>query len=291
MPAEDQMLYAKTTDTNSLSNEQLEKILMNSKAEQTLTSGTPLKLMEGYELAIKSIDIDGNKVYLELSKDGQVVSSSVISPSKDGATMADKTYYYKKDVGDQKSLVIIGVHFKNAFRGANMDLATIDGVWQISDTPTEVKTDTTYGKMRIATVSADTITMDNKDNTITLSKNKNIDLMQGVMIQTADADTLRYYIYKIATIGPVQAAAVKAEAVKAAAVEVAPVNKTNVTEKAKENVTAAVKNVTAAAAKNVTAAAKNATAAPAKKGMPGFEGIFAITGLMAVAYLVLGRKR
>ena len=63
----------------------------------TVTSGTPLKMEEGYELAIKSIDIDGNKVYLELSKDGAVVDSKVISPSKDNATMADKTYYYKKD--------------------------------------------------------------------------------------------------------------------------------------------------------------------------------------------------
>ena len=62
----------------------------------TVTSGTPLKMEEGYELAIKSIDIDGNKVYLELSKDGSVVDSKVISPSKDNPTMADKTYYYKK---------------------------------------------------------------------------------------------------------------------------------------------------------------------------------------------------
>jgi S-layer protein (TIGR01567 family) len=292
MSAEDQRMYAGSTDYCSLCNEQLEKILINNKDEKTLTSGTPLKLEEGYELGIKSIDIDGNKVFLELTKDGQVVSSKVISPSKDGATMADKTFTYKKTVGDQKDLVIIGVHFKNAFRGADQDLATVDGIWQISDTATEVKVDTEYGKMRIATVSADTITMDNKDNTITLSKNKKIDLMEGVMIQTADADTLRYYIYKLATItAPGAVEAVKAEAVKAEAVAVAApaVNVTNVTEvkaEAEKKVTEAKKNVTEVA-KNVTAPA----AAPAKKGMPGFEGIFAITGLMAIAYLVLGRKR
>jgi hypothetical protein len=108
-------MYAGSTDACSLCNEQLEKILVNNKDEKTVTSGTPLKLEEGYELGIKSIDIDGNKVFLELTKDGQVVSSKVISPSKDGATMADKTFTYKKDVGEQKELVIIGVHFKNAF--------------------------------------------------------------------------------------------------------------------------------------------------------------------------------
>ena len=44
------------------------------------------------------------------------------------------------------------------------------------------------------------ITMDNKDNAITLSKNKDSALMAGIKIKTADNDTLRYYIYKAVTI-------------------------------------------------------------------------------------------
>jgi S-layer protein (TIGR01567 family) len=193
-----------STDKNSLSSEQLEQVLVDDDSEMTVTSGTPLKLQQGYELAIKSIDIDGNKVYLELSKNGAVVDSMVISPSKDGATEADKTYYYKNPaVGEQKKLVTVGVHFKNAFRGADSNLATVDGEWQISDTPTEVKADTQYDKMTIRTVdaTAGTITMDNKDNAITLSKNKDITFMGGIKIRTADQDEisaenpLRYYIY------------------------------------------------------------------------------------------------
>jgi len=80
--------------------------------------------------------LTANKVYLELSKDGAVVDSKGRIPIQDQATMSDKTYYYKNPVvGDQKKLVTVGVHFKNAFRGADQNLATIDGVWQISDAP------------------------------------------------------------------------------------------------------------------------------------------------------------
>jgi hypothetical protein len=104
---------------------------------------------EGYELAIQSIDIDGNKVYLELHKDGEVVDSKVISPSKDGASMTDKTYYYKKDIGDSKDVVIIAAHFKNAFRGADTNLATVDGLWQLSDTPKDVSEGTEYDQLKI----------------------------------------------------------------------------------------------------------------------------------------------
>ena len=81
--AEKNLLFKESTDENSLSSEQLQKILIDDDTEKTVTSGTPMKMEEGYELAIKSIDIDGNKVYLELSKDGSVVDSKVISPSKD----------------------------------------------------------------------------------------------------------------------------------------------------------------------------------------------------------------
>ena len=50
--------------------------------------------------------------------------------------------------------------------------------------------------MRISTVSPDTITMDNQDNTVTLSRDKDINLTDDLKIKTADADELRYYLYK-----------------------------------------------------------------------------------------------
>ncbi len=292
------LFFKESTDKNSLSSEQLEKILMDTKDEMTVTSGTPLKLEEGYELAIKSIDIDGNKVYLELSKDGSVVDSKVISPSKDAATELDKIYYYKNPVvGEQKKLITVAVHFKNAFRGADQNLASIDGIWQISDAPAEVKADTQYGKMTIRSVDGTNgvITMDNKDNAVTLSKNKDTEIMPGVSIRTADNDDLRFFIYKPVTVEG--AAATPAENV-AAATEAEAVAKENVTiateaaAAAKENVTEA--KAVEAKAESETPVSENKTAETAtkteEKTAPGFEGLFAITGLLAVAYLVLGRK-
>ncbi|MCK9567087.1 MAG: hypothetical protein M0Q43_13700, partial [Methanothrix sp.] len=233
---------------------------------------TPLNLEEGYELSIKSIDIDGNKVSLELSKDGSVVDSKVIFPSKDNPTMADKTYYYKKDVGDSKDLVTIAAHFKNAFRGADQNLATIDGIWQISDVPMEVKVDTEYDKMRIASVTADTITMDNKDNTVTLSKNKDIDLMGDVKILTSDQDVIddanpqRYYLYKEATIEGAANSAVEAAFLPEAAPAI---------EAARENMTVAF-DFEEAATENVAeakAAEKTATETGVQTAEPSIQDI------------------
>jgi S-layer protein (TIGR01567 family) len=199
VPDENEILYTKSDDENSLSDEQLETILIDTDDKITIMCDRPLKLAEGYQLEIKSMDTSG--MFLDLTKDGKIVDSAIRSPTKPGATMADKTYYYKKNVGDSKDLVIIAVHFTNALTIGNQTAATVDGIWQISEVPTEVKTDTQYDKMRIATVTCDTITMDNKDNTVTLSKNKDISLMGNIHIITSDQDIiddanpLRYYIY------------------------------------------------------------------------------------------------
>ncbi|HOU70471.1 MAG TPA: S-layer protein domain-containing protein [Methanothrix sp.] len=192
----DDILFEESKEKNLFSKMQLLRILIDNDDEMTITSGTPLRLEEGYELGIKSIDIDGNKVFLELSKDGAVVDSKVISPSKDGATMKDRTYYYKKNIGDFKDVVIIAAHFKNAFRGTDQDLATVDGLWHLSDTLTDVSKDTEYDKMKIQKVTQEAILMSNMDNDITLNRNKDISLMPGVSLKTADDDVLRFYVYK-----------------------------------------------------------------------------------------------
>ncbi len=314
----DDILFEESDDENVLADEQLLKILMDNDDEMTVTSGTPLAMEEGYELSIKSIDIDGNKVYLELSKDGSVVDSKVISPSADNADMGDKTYYYKKDVGDSKDVVIVAAHFKNAFRGADQDLATIDGLWQLSDTATDVSENTEYDKMTIQTVTDNSIMMNNEDNDITLSNDKDISLMEGVRIKTADpssdeGDVLRWYIYKEAVIegegaeaeptAEAEAAAEEVEetpvveetAAAAAAAATAAAAEEAVTETATET-EEAVTETAEAAEETVTETAEaaeeavNETAEAAGEAAPGFESIFAITGLLAVAYLVLGRR-
>ena len=192
----DDILFEESEDKNVLSDEQLLKVLVDDDTEKTVTSSTPLELEDGYMLSIDSVEVDGNEVTITLFKDGTKLTTKVIYPSKDGATMADKTFIYQKDIGDSKNVVIVAAHFKNAFRGSDTDLATVDGLWQLSDTFTDVSENTGYDKMTIQTVTADTITMNNKDNDITLSRNKEIPLMGGVSIKTADADEIRYYVYK-----------------------------------------------------------------------------------------------
>jgi S-layer protein (TIGR01567 family) len=299
-------LFDKSKNRNLMTNEQISKVLLDDDAEKTITSDSPLKLEEGYQLAIKSVDVKGNKAYLELSKNGSVIDNKVVQPSIDGATMADRTYYYKVDLGDTKEIVQIAVHFKNAFAGADTNIATIDGIFQISDTAAALKSEQKYDKMSIRNVNptAMTITMDNKDNPVTLSTNKDAVLMQNMHIKTADQDPidainpLRYYIYKAATIEAANATASAIATVPAAAPAASVTkNVASPVNKAAENVTKSTTLAVAGAEKgsamaaNATANATKTKEKPAAAKQPGFEGIFAITGLLAAGYLLTVKKQ
>jgi S-layer protein (TIGR01567 family) len=202
-------LYDISKNRNLMTKAQLSRVLIDDNKEQVIKKGGSLMLKEGYELTLKGIDDKGH-VYVELLKNGQSIDTKVINPSVDNAVMVDKTYYYKTDIGDVKEIVTIAIHFKNSYRDEEQAFATADGIWQISDTPISINPGKQYDKMSIRNVdpSAMTINMDNKDNAIALSKNKNITLMQNIYLRTADQDVideanpLRYYIYTLVTIEP-----------------------------------------------------------------------------------------
>jgi len=117
--------------------------------------------------------------------------------------------------------------------------------------------------------------------------------MSGIGIKTADNDTLRYYIYKAVTIEGTTPTATENVASATVAESVAKENLTAATEAvavAEANTTKAEAVVAKEETKPAPAATENKTTETATKPAPGFESIFAITGLLAVAFLVLGRK-
>jgi S-layer protein (TIGR01567 family) len=175
------------TDEASVINEgQLRKVLLDSDDSETIASGSVLSLQEGYELRIKQVDLNGNKVYLSLAKDGEEVDSKVVTPSADPEDKASN-YMYKVDMGGEKDVPIIIAHIQSVFKSTESDLATVDGLFQISDSPESVEEGEVHGKMKVETLGDDGITMRNSDSTISLGRDKTIEIMENLMFQVADS--------------------------------------------------------------------------------------------------------
>ncbi|MCX6670035.1 MAG: S-layer protein domain-containing protein [Methanothrix sp.] len=176
----------KFTDEASAINEgQLRKVLIDSDDSETIASGSVLSLEEGYELRIKQVDLNGNKVYLALAKDGSEVDSKVVTPSADPADRASN-YMYKVDMVGEKDVPIIIAHIQSVFRSTETDLATVDGLFQVSDSPESVEEGEVHGKMKVETLGDDGITMKN-DGSISLGRGRTIEIMENLKLEVADS--------------------------------------------------------------------------------------------------------
>ena len=179
-----------------MTNEQISKILIDEETSKMLKKGDSIKLKDGYELVLKGINND-KQVYLQLLRNGQVVDESFIAP-----LLGSHTYCYKKAIGDTRDIVVIAVYFRSTYKDEERDVAVVNGIWQISDTPTLLHYGQQYGKMSIRNVDATgmTITMDNKNNPINLTRKIDVEFMPSIHLRTADNETLRYYIYRTESI-------------------------------------------------------------------------------------------
>ena len=162
---------------------ELRKILVDSKDEKTITTGSVLPLEEGYELRIKQVDINGNKVYLALAKDGKEIDSKVVAPSS--GEFKTSNYLYKITMGSKKDVPMIAAHVQSVFKGTEADLATIDGLFQLSDSPANVEEGEKQGKMKVQTLTDTGITMKN-DGAISLGRGRTVDIMGNLKFIVAD---------------------------------------------------------------------------------------------------------
>jgi S-layer protein (TIGR01567 family) len=194
-------LYEKSTDSNILGKEKILKVLQDDDTEGIFASGEKIRLKEGYELEISGVDIDGNTVHLNLLKNGQNVAEGLVVPSNEAQNIKDSTYCFVNDIGELKGLVTIALHFKNAYRAADREAVTVDGIFQISETPLSVAQGSRYNRMTVGSVTENSITLDNEDNSMILGMAMDKDIMDGIRLKTADQivtedDPLRFYIYK-----------------------------------------------------------------------------------------------
>jgi S-layer-related duplication domain len=173
-------------DVSLISDGQLSKVLMDEDDKVSVYSGSSLILEEGYTLDIVEVDTNGERVLVELYRDGDEIDSGIVS--------SDSNYVYETDLGDSDDVALIIIHFNEVFRGTESNAVFVEGIFQISEDYITLESGDNYGEMEVDTFNADSIEMSNED-AISLTRDKEIELMGDVGIKVADSDTLRYYPY------------------------------------------------------------------------------------------------
>jgi len=266
--------------------DKLVKLLVEFEGDdkKTLSTGESWDLGSGFALTAQQIDLDGGKVWMLLEKDGKELDSEVISTGGDDENKS--VYTYTADLANEEDVPVFSCLVGAVFRGTDSNIVQVEYVFLTDNEVLEIDTSETYGVMEVTKASKTAIELKNKDNTIDLSDDTTEHIMGNMYFKTADdaADRLRFYPFVEYTIG--EGAAGEAEEEVETPIDA---NETvNVTPTAVVTPTPeeAASPVVTATAEDTTAAEETAT----DKKTPGFEAVFAIAGLLAVAYLVLRQR-
>jgi len=268
-------------DINLLSGEDLSKVLIDSDDKYTIATGDGLELKEGYVLNVQQVDLDGSKALFELTKDGKVVDTQVVYPDDNNLYVYDEL-----TLGDEADTPTIIARIDSVFRGTDTNVVSIEGLFQISDTVTSVEQGDKFGNMEITNVGPGGITARNVDDSITLSIDSVKPLFGAVSFKVADSEELRFYPMVEVTIEGENGTSTTTTTTTT------PVVNETATTTPVVNETATTTPVVNETATTTTTPVVNETAAeeePADK-VPGFEAVFAVTGLLAVAFFVLRQR-
>ena len=239
--------------------------------DKLLRVGESLSLPEGWAITALEIDVDGQEAWMSLTQDGEEVENEVVSTEAG----ADPNFVYKKDLGASDKTVVMNFTVETVFAGMNTNLVKVNNIDLISTDVVVVKNGD-EDLMNDFEVNADSDGIEIESNEdIGLSEDDVVDVLGGRFGIRVNEDEDYAAIVQTVIVGGGAAAT--------------PTEDLTVEPTVEPTETATGVGATAAPTAAGTAAATEApTPEPTKE--PGFEAVFAVAGLLAVAYLVLRQR-
>jgi len=256
--------------------DKLAKLILDDDEKYTLRTGEILDLGEGYALEAKQVDVEGDKVWLEFTKDGEFIDDEIISvvSGETGDWVVDLD-----DVEDEDDVVVMRMHVNQVFQGAVDSIAQIEGLWLIDyKNAMTIENDDTFGELEV-NLQGTTLKLSN-DDSITLNKDDDEEIAEGMSFRMADntESFVRFYPFVEVTIeGAEEEAPVDEEPVDEEPVVDEPVDDGN--ETVEEPVVDEPVDEEPVDEEPVDDGEE-------EEPTPGFGFAFGLVGLLAVVYLV-----
>jgi S-layer protein (TIGR01567 family) len=175
--------------------DKLAKLVLDSDDKYSIRTDEILDLGQGYAIEIKQVDIDGNKVWLEFTRNGEYIDDEIISV----VSGSDNTWEVELDgIQSEYGVVVLRVHVNQIFKDAVGSIAQIEGVWLIDYVNAmTIESDDEFGKLNDVRINGDTLFITNED-TFTLTRNSDQEIAQGLYFRVADtsSNVLRFYVFK-----------------------------------------------------------------------------------------------
>jgi S-layer protein (TIGR01567 family) len=113
--------------------------------KKTLAIGEIWELKEGCSLVPPQVDLVGNKVYLNIYKNGEAVYDEVLTPGD--------YFLYNETIDDVEDITLFIRHVDSAFRGTDSNVVILSVVRQYSDHPKKIEIGDEYGDFEVKEIT------------------------------------------------------------------------------------------------------------------------------------------
>ena len=257
---------------------------IEGNTKKTLSTGERWELKEGYSLVPSQVDLKGNKVYLNLYKNGGVVYDEVLEPGN--------YFVYNQTIDGVDDITLFTCHVDSAFRGTDSNVVIISVVRQYSDNPKKIEIGDEYGDFEVKEITNKKITLKNA-NTISFSLFERGELLgDWIKFRVSEKGWWGYAYTEIACAAPkVKESTGNPESPPVETVVANNTPTTAPTSMADTSGDTDASEDAPAPAQEDSGATKNdpaqetGTDAAHPESVPGFGVLSAIAGLFAVAYI------
>jgi S-layer protein (TIGR01567 family) len=165
----------------------LANLVMDQKSDdkETLKAGDSWDLGNNYSLVVNQVDVDGEKVWFSLDKDGKEVESGIVNTN---GSVADKTFTATADFGGKKDQLYFITYVDSVFTSATDSFAVFKYTWLIDkDKVMVLENGDEYQGFEVKEASENEIVLKNSNSiTLTLDKDKKNYFTDSWYFQTSD---------------------------------------------------------------------------------------------------------
>ncbi|WP_255333940.1 S-layer protein domain-containing protein [Methanosarcina sp. KYL-1] len=209
------------------------KLLLEQGSDdiQTLKAGETWDLGAGYTLECKQVDVDGNKVWLALQKDGEELETAILNADTEEDS-EERAFVATADFADQEDAVYFVTYVDKVFQSATDSVVKLKYTWLIDkEEVLTIDTDFTLGEFECTVAESDEIVLENS-NAISLEVDDVTYLTDDLYFTSSDVDIAgagKYYIY------PAKAVSIEAEEEDGEELSADDIEETESTEVAEES--------------------------------------------------------
>ncbi|MCE8426424.1 MAG: hypothetical protein J5U17_11685 [Candidatus Methanoperedens sp.] len=155
--------------------------------KKTLSIGETWNIGDGWNLKVMGIDASSSpkRVRLVLSRDSNILDDKIIAQGE--------IYVFTEGLAGETNAPSFVTYIDTIFVSDSTSIVQLRYTWAISKNSIEINATDVFGNMEVVTADDDSIILNNKDRTISLSRNSTVNITDEIKFRVADSDILRFY--------------------------------------------------------------------------------------------------